>query len=406
MKNKNGSGEAALVDEITGLRQKVMELSARLQSLEVDLDGSDGDESNGNRKPTSRRELLRLAGALAAGAAGGLVLRPIPVAAATGGNMMLGQANDANAPTTLSPTTASTPSSLFEVIGQNPPTIPANPSGHEPSGSNVSTPITVPPVLLAVAPFAVFPTTGTPPATVFPGVAPIQGIGGTIHLGTSPNDLHLAEGVDGFAAVDPADLRAVGGGVVGTSDFGIGVVGSGGTDIAAFGTGYLAQTSITDATGLTQVAGPPPSPVYNFEQARDKDGVLWLSCASLIASEAWRRMNTIIPVNPFRIYDSRPTARPANSSTDIQIAGVNGIPSDAIGVFGNLTALGPAADGFLTMIPKGQTLGQTNSLNYSRGVTALSNHVTVGLGTGGKVTVFVSGNGATNFLFDVQGYLR
>ena len=98
--------------------------------------------------------------------------------------------------------------------------------------------------------------------------------------------------------------------------------------------------------------------------------------------------------------------RPANSSTDIQIAGVNGIPSDAIGVFGNLTALGPAADGFLTMIPKGQTLGQTNSLNYSRGVTALSNHVTVGLGTGGKVTVFVSGNGATNFLFDVQGYLR
>ena len=33
VKNKNGSGEAALVDEITGLRQKVMELSARLQSL-------------------------------------------------------------------------------------------------------------------------------------------------------------------------------------------------------------------------------------------------------------------------------------------------------------------------------------------------------------------------------------
>ena len=57
VKNKNGSGEAALVDEITGLRQKVMELSARLQSLEVDLEDSDGGESNGNRKPTSRREL-------------------------------------------------------------------------------------------------------------------------------------------------------------------------------------------------------------------------------------------------------------------------------------------------------------------------------------------------------------
>ena len=405
MKNKNGSGEAALVDEITGLRQKVMELSARLQSLEVDLDDSDGDESNGNRKPTSRRELLRLAGALAAGAAGGLVLRPIPVAAATGGNMILGQANDANAPTTLAPTAASTPSSLFEVIGQNPPTIPTNPSNHEPSGSNVLTPITVP-VLLAVSPYAIFPTTGPPtPTTVYPGVAPIQGIGGTVSLGTSPNNVHISEGVDGFASVDVADVKANGAGVVGTSDFGIGVVGAGGTDIAAFGTGYLAQASITDSNGIL-ISGPPPNPVYNFEQARDKDGVLWLSTASFVAGEAWRRMNTIIPVNPFRIYDSRPTARPANSSTDIQIAGVNGIPSDAIGVFGNLTALGPAADGFLTMIPKGQTLGQTNSLNYSRGVTALSNHVTVGLGTGGKVTVFVSGNGATNFLFDVQGYLR
>src|SRR5207244_6737196 len=101
------SGEAALVDEITGLRQKVMELSARLQSLEVDLDDSDGDESNGNRKPTSRRELLRLAGALAAGAAGGLVLRPLPVAAASGGNMILGRGHAANAPPTPAPTARS-----------------------------------------------------------------------------------------------------------------------------------------------------------------------------------------------------------------------------------------------------------------------------------------------------------
>ena len=57
------------------------------------------------------------------------------------------------------------------------------------------------------------------------------------------------------------------------------------------------------------------------------------------------------------------------------------------------------------MFPKGSTLNQVNSLNYSKGVVALSNHVTVGLGTGGAVTVYVSGNGATNFLFDVGGYI-
>src|SRR5437867_9212723 len=90
MKSKNGSREPALVEEITGLREKVMELTARLHALEGDL-----DNSNGDGKATSRRDLLRLAGALAAGAAGAVVLRPIPAAAATGGNMVLGQANDA-----------------------------------------------------------------------------------------------------------------------------------------------------------------------------------------------------------------------------------------------------------------------------------------------------------------------
>jgi len=117
-------------------------------------------------------------------------------------------------------------------------------------------------------------------------------------------------------------------------------------------------------------------------------------------------MNTTIPISPFRVFDSRPNARPANSVTNITIAGVNGVPSDAIGVFGNLTALGPAADGFLQIFPTGTPLGQFNNLNYTRGVSAISNFVMVGLGTGGQVSVFVSGNGATNFLFDVGGYLQ
>jgi len=111
-------------------------------------------------------------------------------------------------------------------------------------------------------------------------------------------------------------------------------------------------------------------------------------------------------VSPFRVYDSRPGARPANSVTNITIAGTNGIPQSAIGVFGNLTALGPAADGYLQMFPTGSQLGQFNNLNYPRGITALSNFVMVALGTGGQVSVYVSGNGATNFLFDVGGYIE
>jgi hypothetical protein len=216
--------------------------------------------------------------------------------------------------------------------------------------------------------------------------------------------LHVSEGINGFASADGTDLNARAVGVLGESDFGIGVVGAGAVDLAAFGAGYIAQASITDETGTTALAGPPPAPQYDFEMARDKDGVLWLS--TLNPNALWRRMNSIIPINPFRIYDSRPNRKGPNSITDIQVAGVNGIPSDAIGVFGNLTALSPTADGFLTMWPQGTPLAGTNSLNYPRGATAISNHVTVGLGSTGAVSVFNSGSASTYFLFDVQGYLR
>ena len=291
-------------------------------------------------------------------------------------------------------------SALFEVVGQSPPTIPANPIADLGSVA-----VTVP-VFLAVGPHGVFPVFVTDPgppvvtAPGYPGVAPIQGIGGPVVEGTTPNDIHLSEGVDGWAAVDPADLKSVGAGVVGTSDYGIGVVGSGGTDMAAFGTGYFAQAAITDANGIL-MSGPPPTPVYNFEQARDKDGVLWLSNSD----GTWRRSNSLVPMSPFRKYDSRPNARPANSVTTLTIAGQNGIPSDAVGVFGNLTALGPAADGFMTMYPTGTPVPGVNSVNYSRGVSAWSNHIMVKMGTGGQVSIYVSGNGATNILFDITGYI-
>ena len=97
-------------------------------------------------------------------------------------------------------------------------------------------------------------------------------------------------------------------------------------------------------------------------------------------------------------------ARGANSVTTITVAGVGSVPPDAIGVFGNLTAIGPSKDGFLTMYPAGINVPAVNSLNYTHGVPAWSNFVMVLLG-GGQVSVYVSGNGPTNFLFDVGGYI-
>ncbi len=92
MKNANGSTDTATREEVSELRERLLELTARLQALEgEDSDGPDGT------KVSSRRDLLKLAGALAAGAAGGIVLRPIPAAAATGGTMMLGRRHHSSA---------------------------------------------------------------------------------------------------------------------------------------------------------------------------------------------------------------------------------------------------------------------------------------------------------------------
>src|SRR5438128_2884835 len=110
--------DSTLKEEIAGLRERLAELTVRLQTLE-------GDDSNGDGRVSSRRDLLKLAGAVAAGAAGGLVLRPIPAAAGVGGNVILGGSattNDSNATTYLAPTTASTPSPIVAMEGQAPPT--------------------------------------------------------------------------------------------------------------------------------------------------------------------------------------------------------------------------------------------------------------------------------------------
>ena len=120
-----------LTDEVTRLTTLVEqqgrlleEQRRRLEALEDH--GSDGTGSNGSGRH-SRREVLRLAGLAAAGAAGAAgmsALQSLPAAAANGGNFVLGQANNADGGTDLTPTTAApvpTDGALFEVDGSTSP---------------------------------------------------------------------------------------------------------------------------------------------------------------------------------------------------------------------------------------------------------------------------------------------
>src|SRR5919201_1801221 len=89
--------------DVEGLQAKVLELQERLRRLE-DLQypspsgggrgGGNVGSSNGNRHHT-RRDLLRVVGAAAIGAAGGVVLRPTPAAATDGNPVVLGNTDPA-----------------------------------------------------------------------------------------------------------------------------------------------------------------------------------------------------------------------------------------------------------------------------------------------------------------------
>jgi hypothetical protein len=390
-------------DRVTELTARVEALTARLEVLEstpsLSVNGNGHDKA-----PQSRRDLLKLAGAAAAGAAGSILLRSVPAAASNTNPVLLGNSttNDAASTTDLFPTTATFPSPLLQATGQGVPTTTT-----VPATASVTAPLTQSiPLIGAIGAGGQLPKIGTPAIPDYPGYAPIQGVGGMTTITFSDGSSKVySEGVDGWGA------GSTGIGVSGESDKGYGVAGgSGGIDLAAIGNGRLLQLSLPDqmlttptgpAPTFTPSAGPPTYPPNEFEQARDGKGILWLSSSS----GTWRRINSTIPVTPFRVYDSRPSARPANSVTNITIAGAGSVPADAVGVFGNLTAVGPAADGFLTMYPAGQGVPGVNSLNYTRGVTAVSNFVMIALGAGGQVSVYVSGNGATNFIFDIGGYV-
>ncbi|MCU1364974.1 MAG: hypothetical protein JWL72_4042 [Ilumatobacteraceae bacterium] len=121
-----------------------------------------------------------------------------------------------------------------------------------------------------------------------------------------------------------------------------------------------------------------------------------------------------IPVDPVRLIDTRvgmaelaavPQARlQAGSFLDADLTAVPGLGSaigqtDAVTV--NVTATGPGADGFVTVLPgpcRGQGTPTTSTVNFTRGIDVATS-ATVGL-TSGHLCLFASA--ATDLVVDLQ----
>jgi hypothetical protein len=229
-------------------------------------------EGSGNghgTPPQSRRDVLKLAGAAAAGAAGSILLGTVPAAATSGQPVLLGNAttNDAGATTTIFPTTATTPAPLFQATGQGVPTSTTT----APIASTTAPTIQSIPLIGAIGPGGTLPSVGSQPKA-YPGYAPIQGVGGVATV----NGAAVSEGVNGWGG----GSRGIG--VTGESDTGYGLAGgSGGIDIAALGNGRVLQLPLPGGPIVNLLtnapAGPPKYTPNDFEQVRDGNGVLYIS---------------------------------------------------------------------------------------------------------------------------------
>jgi len=101
-------------------------------------------------------------------------------------------------------------------------------------------------------------------------------------------------------------------------------------------------------------------------------------------------------------YDQAGGRLAAGSTYQLQVTGRSWIPSSGVSsAVLNVTVVAPAAAGYLTVYPCGQTQPNASNLNFAAG-DVIPNLAIAKVGTGGKVCIFTSVE--TNLLVDASGY--
>jgi hypothetical protein len=121
-----------------------------------------------------------------------------------------------------------------------------------------------------------------------------------------------------------------------------------------------------------------------------------------------------VAITPCRLVDTRPTSTVGPKSSPVgpgevhtvTAHGTTGdctIPTDAVALSLNVTAIGATAPTFLAIWPAGATQPDASSLNPSPGQPPTPNAVTTDLSTDGRFSIF-NLQGSVDVLVDVNGY--
>jgi len=133
-----------------------------------------------------------------------------------------------------------------------------------------------------------------------------------------------------------------------------------------------------------------------------------------LADSASDAKPVVVPITPFRLVDTRAASddpllggsnepfAPQEART-YQVAGVQTVPADAVGVVLNITSPSATTSAFLTVWPFGQARPVASTLNPFPGRITFNSATTL-LGSG-RFSVFNS-EGSTHVIVDVVGYLQ
>lgn len=222
------------------------------------------------------------------------------------------------------------------------------------------------------------------------------------------------------AAVAGYAYRAVANGMYGFAGRagGYGVVGAGGLGA----TGVLARGARANVELSPQGSAPSnrSDAHRQGELVHDQNGDLWL-CTAAGSPGTWTKIagqktaGAFHAIAPKRIYDSRPDTSPflppkarinpgENRLIDCT-QNASGVPPAAKAILLNLTAAGPTGRGNLAVYPDGTAPPTASTINYTAGVN-IANSTIVACGPGAKVRVACGGSSGVDFIIDVSGYFR
>jgi len=114
---------------------------------------------------------------------------------------------------------------------------------------------------------------------------------------------------------------------------------------------------------------------------------------------------------PQRLVDTRLSGGPIASgqSRCFTVAGLSGVPANAVGLLVNVTGVGYTVPGWLTLYPNGQNVPATSTVNEDPNMYAIANGAIARIGAGGQVCVNVGTvNGApagSHVILDATGVL-